>query len=130
MIQDTSFVVDVIRGDDSALERLEALEARNRPQKVSAITVLEVYEGVHRSDKPEEERQAVLDVLDSKTTIAADHGLMRRAGEISGRRWHDGNPIDREDCLIAATALRENEQILTRNAAHFDRVPGVDVVSY
>ena len=56
MIQDTSFLIDVLRGDDDAETVLELLERENRPEKVSSIASLELYEGVQRSNKPEDEK--------------------------------------------------------------------------
>ena len=55
---------------------------------------------------------------------------MRRAGELSGTLYVDGQPIDREDCTVAATALGENEPVVTRNIDYFERVPGLDVWGY
>jgi len=130
MIEDTSFVVDVLRGSGRALERLALIEAERRPEKVSAITVLELYEGVSRTDRPEAERRRVLGVLDSKHVVPADVAVMRGAGTLSGAVYADGRPIDREDCIVAATALLEREPVITRNAAHFERVDGLDVVTY
>ncbi len=130
MIQDTTFVIDLLDGDDGAIEYLSIAEDQNRPEKVSSVTVLELYEGVGQSDRPEEEKRAVLDVLDSKTAVPADQDVMRRAGRISGELVAAGTPIDREDCIIAATALQEDEPVITRNVEHFERVPDVDVESY
>lgn len=130
MIQDTSFIIDILNGDDGALARLEAIEKERRPEKVSSITVLELYEGVAQTSKPADEREDVLSVLDSKTVVAADHGVMRRAGELSGELITKGQRVDREDCVVAATALQEGEPVLTRNTAHFKRVPGLETVSY
>jgi predicted nucleic acid-binding protein len=130
MILDTSFVIDLIRGKPGAVSRLEDVRARNRPQKVSAVTVLDLYEGVGRTQRSDAERQAVLDVLDSKSVVPATHAIMRRAGEISGRLYDDGTPIDREECVVAATGLSEDEPVITRNRRHFDRIAGVDVVGY
>lgn len=130
MIQDTSFVLDVLDGDDDALAVLDGIETGRKPEKVSSVTVLELYEGVERADRPDDEKRAVLDVLDSKTVVSADHDVMRRAGRISGELYAAGRPIDREDCVIAATALSEDEPVLTRNADHFERVPGLDVRTY
>jgi predicted nucleic acid-binding protein len=130
MIQDTSFLIDVLNGDPDALDVLELLERENRPEKISSITSLELYEGMERSERPADEKRQVLRVLDSKHVIAADHGVMKRAGELSGRLIDDGNRIDREDCVIAATAIREHEPVLTRNESHFDRIPALDVRTY
>jgi predicted nucleic acid-binding protein len=55
---------------------------------------------------------------------------MREAGMVSGRLIADGNEIDREDCVIAATALVEEEPAVTRSVAHFERIPGVEVCWY
>jgi predicted nucleic acid-binding protein len=130
MIQDTTFVIDVLDGDDGALEALSDVESDRKPEKVSSVTILELYEGIERADRPDEEKRAVLGVLDSKTVVPADHGVMQRAGRLSGQLWADGRPIDREDCIVAATALQEDEPVVTRNADHFRRVQGLDVRSY
>ena len=130
MIQDTSFLIDVLNGDSDALDVLELIERENRPEKIASITSLELYEGVQRSTKSDGEKQRVLRVLDSKHIISADHSIMKQAGELSGRLIEEGRQIDREDCIIAATAIQENEPVLTRNESHFNRVPNLGVESY
>lgn len=130
MIQDTAFVLDLLNGDENAVETLRLIEQESRPQKLSAMTALELHEGVVRANHPEEERRAVLDVLDSKTILPADRTVMKRAGEISGSLFERGLQIGREDCVIAATALLEGEPVLTRDADHYERVDGLDVWSY
>lgn len=46
MIEDTSFIIDIMRGDPDALAYLEIIEKESRPEKTAAITVLELYEAV------------------------------------------------------------------------------------
>ena len=130
MIQDTSFVLDVLGGNQAALNRLTDVEARNLPEKISGVTVLELHEGIQRSSRPGTERRQVLDVLASKVVIDPSLEIMAEAGRISGRLFDAGQPIDREDCVIAASALAEDEPVLTGNPGHFDRVPDLEVVSY
>lgn len=130
MIQDTSFIIDVLDGDENALDVLEVFERENRPEKISSITSLELYEGLRRSEKPGDQKRAVLNVLDSKHVVPADHGVMQRAGEFSGALIADGEQIDREDCIIAATAIEEDEPVLTRNGDYFERIPELDVETY
>jgi len=130
MIQDTSFLIDVLNGDGDALATLELIERERRPEKIASITALELYEGVTRSTKPAAEKERVLRVLDSKHVVAGDHSIMKHAGELSGELSNAGEQIDREDCIIAATAIQENEPVLTRNGTHFERIAGLDVETY
>ena len=130
MIQDPSFIIDLLRGDDEAESFLEVLERDARPQRVSTISVLELYQGLHRPPVADSKAQQILTVLDSKSVISADHEIMRKAGKISGELISAGEQIDREDCIIAATALLRDEVVVTRDTDHFERVSGLEVRSY
>ncbi|MFP8956861.1 type II toxin-antitoxin system VapC family toxin [Natrialbaceae archaeon A-CW3] len=130
MIQDTSFIIDLLRGDENAERLLDIIEKEARPKKVSSITVLELYEGVARSQTPESKQQRILDILETKHVVSADQAVMRRAGKLSGELINDGERIEREDCIIAATALLNDEPVITRNTSHFDRVEGLEIRTY
>jgi len=69
-------------------------------------------------------------VLDTRHAVAADETVMRKAGNISGTLRARGEEIDREDCVIGATALLNDEPVVTRNRAHFERIDGLDVETY
>ena len=130
MIEDTTSIVDLLRGDEDALAFLDIAEAENRPEKVASVTVLELYEGLAQSSASEARRQRVLGVLDTKHVVDADGTVMRRAGKLSGELIADGERIDREDCVVAATALLADEPVVTRNVEHFERIDGLDVRTY
>lgn len=130
MILDTAFIIDVMDGDDDAIRAYERYEDAREQQYLSAITTLELHEGIERSMHSDAERRTVRGVIDTKPVIPADRTVMQKAGTVSGRLITDGERIDREDCIIAATALIEEETVVTRNTAHFDRIEGIDVRSY
>lgn len=130
MIEDTSFIIDVLHDDTDALQYLDLIERANRPEKVATITVLELYEAVPQLDVPEERQRKILDVLDSRHAVDADETVMRTAGKISGDLISRGEAIDREDCIIGATALLNDEPVLTRNLEHFERIEDLDVETY
>lgn len=130
MIQDSSFVIDLLRGDDDAYRLLDLIEKEGRPQKVSSVTVLELYEGVARSETPEEKRTEIIEVLETKHVVDADRVVMRKAGKLSGRLITEGRRIEREDCIVAATALLNDEPVVTGNVDHFERIPELDVRGY
>ena len=98
--------------------------------KIASITVLELYEAVPQLDVPEERQQKILDVLDTRHAIDADETVMQKAGKISGELISRGEEIDREDCIIGATALLHDEPVITRNSDHFNRIGGLDVETY
>ncbi|WP_049927134.1 type II toxin-antitoxin system VapC family toxin [Halopiger goleimassiliensis] len=130
MIQDTSFIIDLLRGDEDAKRLLDIVEKEARPEKVSSVTVLELYEGVARSQTPDTKRERILEILETKHVVSADHTVMRKAGKLSGALINDGERIEREDCVIAATALLNDEPVVTRNTKHFERIGGLEVRSY
>lgn len=130
MIQDTTFIIDLLHGDEDAEALLELIEKEARPQKVSSVTVLELYEGVVRWSRSSTTREQIIDVLESKSVVNADDAVMRKAGKISGELINQGSRIDREDCIIAASALLNDEAVVTRNVEHFERIDGVEVRSY
>jgi len=130
MIEDTSFIIDVLHDDPGALEYLDLVEKENRPEKVASVTVLELHEAVPQLDVPEERQQKILDVLDTRHVVPADDRVMRKAGKISGELVSQGEEIDREDCIIGATGLLTDEPVLTRNSDHFERIDGLVVETY
>jgi predicted nucleic acid-binding protein len=130
MILDTAFVVDVMKNDSDAVERYELLERERVQQKLSSMTLFELYHGIERSMSARGERKQVLDVLDTKQIVPADAPVMRKAGRLHGRLGNDGIAIGESDCIIAATATVHDEPVLTRNVDHFDRVDAVEVRTY
>ena len=60
--------------------------------------------------------------LDAKSAL--------RAGRIEAALTEQGDSIDWADILIAAIAIENDEPILTKNAKHFGKVPGLQVETY
>ena len=129
MLLDTSFLIDLMDGDPTAVEKAEEIERNLIQQRLSSMTLFELYYGVSRSDRSEQERRQVESVLASKPVHPADTAVMRKAGALSGRLANEGSPVDDGDVVIAATADVVGEPVLTRNVADFDRL-GVDIESY
>ena len=129
MLLDTSFLIDLMDGDPAAVEKAEEIERNLIQQRLSSMTLFELYYGVSRSDRSEQERRQVESVLASKPVHPADTAVMRKAGALSGRLANEGSPVDDGDVVIAATADIVGEPVLTRNVADFDRL-GVDIESY
>lgn len=129
MLLDTSFLIDLMNGDDDAVAKARELETDLVQQRLSAMTLFELYYGIARATESEAEREKVEDVLASKPVHPADTAVMRKAGRLAGERQNDGTPVGDGDAIIAATAEVVEEPVLTRNVDDFERL-GVDVESY
>lgn len=130
MLLDTSFLIDLMRGDSGAISTARELEADLVQQHVSAMTLFELFYGVAKSDQPTAERETVATVIESKPIVPADESVMSKAGRIAGGLAADGDAIDDGDAIIGATAITLDETVLTRNAADFERIDDVRVETY
>lgn len=130
MLLDATFLIDVMRGDERAVARADELEENLVRQRLSAMTLFELYYGVARSEQPEDERKTVENVLVTKLVQPADAAVMQKAGRISGELENDGGAVADGDVIIGATAAVVGEPVLTRNVSDFDRVGCVEVETY
>ena len=122
MLLDTSFLIDLMNGDDGAVEAARELEADLVQQRLSSMTLFELYYGIARATDAESERETVEDVLASKPVHPADAAVMRKAGRLAGELQNDGNPVGDGDVIIGATADVLEEPVLTRNVEDFERL--------
>jgi len=89
MIEDTTFIIDVLHDDRDAIQYLDLIERENRPEKVSSITVLELYEAV-----PAVERSRGASTGDPRRTRHVPRGRRRRDRDAKGRKdfWLASRP--------------------------------------
>ena len=122
MLLDTSFLIDLMNGDEDAVEKARELESELVQQRLSAMTLFELYYGAARSNQSESEREKIENVLASKPVHPADSAVMRKAGRLSGELMNDGKAVGDGDVIIAATAAVLEEPVLTRNIDDFERL--------
>lgn len=130
MLADTSFLIDVMVGDEAAVEKAKEIETKGAPLIVSAPTVFELYVGISLSHKVEEEKARILAVLDSLPFMPLDVESSKAGGRIYGEKKRMGSTIDPEDAMVAGIARVNGEKVLTRNLKHFQGIEGVNVEPY
>jgi predicted nucleic acid-binding protein len=130
VIVDTTLLVDLLRGDSAAREKVRKLEAAGTVLWVPTPAVFELWEGVERADRPEREREKVEEILDAYTVLAFENRHAARAGTLSGKLVRRGDMIDPIDAEIAGVAMEERLAVLTRNEKHFGRVPDLAIETY
>ena len=130
---DTSFLVDLIRewarGADGPASAFLA-DHLDDELRTSLFVACELLLGVERSDRSEQERRRVEKALAVVPVVLPSAGLAPLYGRILASLQRRGEVIGTMDLLIAATALMEGAPLVTRNPAHFERVPDLRVLEY
>lgn len=130
MLLDTSFIIDLLRGQEKAVKKIKVLEAESTATNISSPSIFELFVGISLTKKPASEKKRIMDVLESWGTLTLDCECAARGGVIHGQLIKEGQPIDPEDSMIAAIAIVHGETLLTKNTKHFSRVPDLKIEEY
>ena len=114
ILVDTDVFIDYFNAGQYA----SILDARQTTIYYSVVTRKEL---LGKRGLKDSERQAIVDVLRRFRLIPLTPAIAARYAAV--RRNAPG--LEREDALIAATALDKRLPLMTRNWRHFRRVPGL-----
>lgn len=123
MMLDTSVLIDLLRGDPEAVAWAKELDAE--PVSISSIVRFELLQGLSVKHRKRIEREFA-----SLSTLPFDAEQADLAASIADRLYRTGEPIDPEDCMIAAAAIITGKPLLTRNGKHFGRIPQLRIETF
>lgn len=130
LILDSNTISYYFRGDPQVVPRLQAL--RPADLGVPAIVEYELRYGLLRlPQEAAEPRLAALgQLLRPMQLLPFDTECAMHAARIRAALAAAGTPIGPHDTLIAATALRYQATLVTRNVREFARVPGLQCLNW
>ena len=126
---DTTFLIDVLRGDDCAAAQFEKFVNSSDAITVAAPSVFELSEGIALA-KDDREQNMLSEFLQSLTVLDLDHESALAAGSVSAHLIRSADQIGKFDILIGTIARKHNQAVLTRNVKDFARIPHLEVLSY
>jgi tRNA(fMet)-specific endonuclease VapC len=127
-LADTSFLVDLMRRDSGALKRYAGFEQQGIALSSTAITAMELYKGAYVSGNSNNLIK-VRTILELFTLLPVDETIYEAFGRIAAGLYIKGNPIGDFDEVIAAIALCNDGEIITRDR-HFEKIPDLTVIAY
>jgi predicted nucleic acid-binding protein len=130
MILDTSFLIDLMDGHQAAIDEGGRLDAMQLTQRVSILSLYELYVGVGYKQEPDDEAMKIQQVLQSRAIEQLTPEMARTAGRMEGELQRKGVTVNAVDIIIGATARHYNEKVLTANPVDFERLPDVIVRTY
>jgi tRNA(fMet)-specific endonuclease VapC len=118
-VLDSDVLIDYLRGAGPGRDLVKAL-ARGSGYQVTAVTAFELALGRSYRENP----RPVHAVLAAPAlTLTRKAGL--RAGALLAELRGRGEAIDVRDAMQAGICLETKATLVTRNASHFERIPGL-----
>jgi len=96
---------------------------------ISFITIGELYFGAYRRKWGQERLDDLKDRLRAPVIVPYDEAVCKTYAEIKAALESKGKTASDNDLWIAACAKRHAIPLVTNNRKHFDRIPGLVVIS-
>ncbi len=133
LILDSSVIISAERRGDTVerlIERVVSL-AGDQDAALSAVGLTELVHGIYRtktSQMRSHRESFINELLADLTVYPYTRETAMLAGKIDGEQQSKGVVIPFGDLLIGATALSLGFSVLTANARHFGKIPGLTIV--
>jgi tRNA(fMet)-specific endonuclease VapC len=128
---DTTFIIDLIRKDSYAINKLKEVVSNREGLSITVITVAELYYGAYKSKNVEEEIFRIHETILRFSILEMNEESAKEYGRIRALLERRGIKIPDRDLFIAAISLSHDENvIITRNKRDFEEIPGLTVHSY
>ncbi len=129
-ILDTDILISFLRGKPQASAFIKSLIDKDERLNTTAINTGELYVGAYYSTNVAKDVRAIEDLLKRFTIwdfTKIDAGIY---GQIQATLLKNGTPVGKMDVMIGAIAINHGEPLVTRNIAHFDRIPQLKLVNW
>ena len=130
LVLDTNTISYYFRGDPQVVSRLQALAPAD--VGVPAVVEYELRYGLARlpQEAAEPRLKALAQLLRPMQKLPFDSECAEQAARIRAALEAQSQPIGAMNMLIAATALRHQATLVTRNTREFSRVAGLRWVDW
>ena len=130
LILDSNIISYYLRGDPQIVPRVQALAPAE--VGVPAIVEYELRYGLLRlpQEAAKPRLAALMQLLQPMQRLPFDSDCAAHAARIRVELEAAGTPIGPHDTLIAATALRYQATLVTRNVREFSRVPDLQWLNW
>jgi len=125
---DTDTIIFALKGNATVQRNLR--DHAREPLRISAITLMELYYGAHKSQKVASNLgkvrslEAALEVIPVSQDMAEVFGVLKAGLEKAGSR------LDDFDLIIASCALSHNLILVTNNVKHFEKIEGLKLANW
>lgn len=129
MILDTTFIIDLLNGDNNSVEKSKEIDDKNIPVFTTSVSVFEMWQGLE-DIKSKEKLDKINILLTNIGLLNLDLESAKIGGKIHAELNNQGLQIQPEDSMIAGICIKNNKKIVTRNVKHFNRIKDLEIETY
>lgn len=122
-ILDTDICIYWLKGNENIEKKIIGKGLEN--VFITVITECELFYGAFKSQRKEKNLTVVENLRKKIQTLHTGEGVSHIYGKTKSDLDVKGQMLDDADLLISAIALSNNATLVTNNAGHFRRVPGL-----
>ena len=123
-------MIDLVRGSPAAEKKLEYYTENYEPLTTTAISAAELFKGAYRAKERKGELAKARSILEYLELLELSVPACETYGRLMNELRSRGMLIGDLDVLIASTAITHRQILVTRNKAHFEKIPGLIVESW
>jgi len=125
---DTDICVYWLNGNKTIEKK--AVEVGLKHIAVSFITLSELYYGAYKSQKFNQNLDAIKNLESKLTKVDSNEGICKEFGKLKAELERNGKILDDADIFIACCALKTNRVLVTNNERHFYRIKGLKLKNW
>ena len=125
VVIDSDALIEILRKKPGAEKMISIIKNAPHPA-TTVINEFELFVGANLANREDNTKQTE-SLLESLTILELDKKAVRKASEIYAQLLKQGEKLETSDVFIAAIAIANNEPLLTKNIAHFQRIPGLKI---
>jgi len=123
---DSDIIINILRNKEETINLIKELKEKNYNFTTTAINAFELWKGIYGAGRKNEEK-SLIKFLEKLKTLPLEEKASRKSAEIYERLKKEGNTLDLLDIMIASIAIINDDQLLTFNKNHFERIKELDL---
>ena len=127
---DTTFLIDFLRGEEATRTTYLRLKSEGYNFATTTINAFEIFRGVDKRGRIKGEEEAVRKLLSRLIVWNLDIEAAERCSRIYTDIERTGKPVGVNDCLAAAIAITNGCQKIVSEDEHFQKISGIERISY
>jgi tRNA(fMet)-specific endonuclease VapC len=128
VLLDSDVIINFLRNDRKSVELIRGLKEKEENIRTTVLNGFELWKGAFRSGN-NKSYSAVKKFLEEIEVVPLDRRSSKKSADIFEGLRKKGEMVDVLDVMIGAISIVNNEEILTNNIKHFEKIPGIKLGS-